>query len=180
VAAEFVHHAAAAAPAAVSVHRVIMFLPANRGKVLIRYVYLNSGIVVQSSGPLPPQGGRFDMFHQPDLHRVQLNPRAITAAEGNPVVNGKILYVSEDRKITHGVWESTPGVFDMTFQQDDSGCVLSGNADAVLEDGTVVALNAGTLYTFRAGANVRLIVRSTWRKLFFNYYPQGTDLQAGY
>ena len=120
------------------------------------------------------------MFHETDVHTVALNRRAVNAAEGDPVVHGKILYVSEDRRITHGVWESTPGTFEMTFVQDDSGCVLSGEANAVLEDGTTVPLNAGALYTFRAGTKVRLIVRSTWRKLFFNYYPQGTDLKAGY
>lgn len=120
------------------------------------------------------------MFHEPNVHEVELNCRTIMAAEGDPVVRGRILYVSEDRKITHGVWESTPGAFDMTFVQDDSGCVLSGEADAVLRDGTILPLNAGALYAFHAGTKVRLIVKSTWRKLFFNHYPQGTDLRAGY
>lgn len=120
------------------------------------------------------------MFHEPNVHTVEMNRRTITAAEGDPVVHGKIFYVSEDRKVTHGVWESTPGAFDMTFVQDDSGYVLSGEADAALEDGTIIPLNAGALYTFLAGTKVRLTVKSTWRKLFFNYYPQGTNLEAGY
>jgi len=121
------------------------------------------------------------MFHESNVHATVLNRRSgIKPAEGDPVVHSRILYVSEDRKITHGVWETTPGAFDMTFVQDDSGCVLSGEADAMLEDGTMVPLNAGALYTLPAGTKVRLIVKSTWRKLFFNYYPQGTDLHAGY
>ncbi|MBM3738040.1 MAG: DUF861 domain-containing protein [Acidobacteria bacterium] len=120
------------------------------------------------------------MFLQPNLATVELNRRNVTAVAGTPVVHGKILHVSEDCKVTHGVWESTPGTFEMTFAQDDSGYVLSGEADAVLPDGTVVALNAGALYTFPAGSTIRLVVKATWRKLFFNYYPQGTSLQAGY
>ncbi|MBM3785169.1 MAG: DUF861 domain-containing protein [Acidobacteria bacterium] len=120
------------------------------------------------------------MFLQPNLATVELNRRNITAPEGTPVVHGKILYVTEDCKITHGVWESTPGTFEMTFAQDDSGYVVSGEADAVLPDGTVVALNAGALYPFPAGSTIRLVVKATWRKFFFNYYPQRTNLQAGY
>lgn len=119
-------------------------------------------------------------FIEPDVNQTVLNRRAIRAISGDPVVHGKILYVSEDRKVTHGVWESTPGVFEMTFQQDDSGYVLSGRAVAVLEDGTRLDLNAGALYTFKAGSRARLEITATWRKLFFNYYAEGTTLEAGY
>ncbi len=119
-------------------------------------------------------------FLQHDLQQITLNPRAVSALSGNPTVQGKILYVSDDRHVTHGVWQSTPGVFEMVFSQDDSGYVLSGEAVAVLEDGTRLELNASTLYTFKAGSRVRLEIRSTWRKLFFNYYAEGTDLKAGY
>lgn len=119
-------------------------------------------------------------FLQHDLQQTTLNQRVVRALSGDPAVDGKILYVSDDRHVTHGVWQSTPGVFEMVFQQDDSGYVLSGEAVAVLEDGTRLELNAGTLYTFKAGSRVRLEILSTWRKLFFNHYAGGTDLEAGY
>ena len=117
--------------------------------------------------------------YQPGCESLALNPRQIAAAEGQPKVQGKILYVSDDKKITHGVWESTPGTFTMTFTNDDSGLVLSGEAIAHFDNGTSWRLGPGAIYTFKAGTRIRLEITKTWRKVFFNYYPEGTTLTAG-
>ena len=119
-------------------------------------------------------------YFQPNCATLVLNPRQVPAEQGNPKVQGKVLYVSENKKITHGIWESTPGVFKMTFSNEDSGLVLSGEAIAHFEDGTSWNLTAGTIYTFKAGTTIRLEITKTWRKVFFNYYPEGTQLQIGY
>lgn len=58
--------------------------------------------------------------------------------------------------------------------------MLSGYAVAIPEDGARLDLNAGALYTLKAGPRVRLEIMSTWQKLFFNYYCDGTKLEAGY
>lgn len=119
-------------------------------------------------------------YFQADCATLALNPRQVTAEQGTPTVKGKVVYVSDDKKISHGVWESTPGVFKMTFANDDSGFVLSGEAIAHFEDGTSWKLPPGTIYTFKAGTTVRLEIAKTWRKIFFNYHPSGTQLTVGY
>lgn len=119
-------------------------------------------------------------YCQPDCMELALNTRQAGGDQGAPTVKGKVVYVSEDKKVSHGVWESTPGVFKMTFANDDSGYVLSGEAVAHFEDGTSWKLSPGTAYTFKAGTTVQLEILKTWRKIFFNYHPQGTQLSVGY
>jgi uncharacterized cupin superfamily protein len=119
-------------------------------------------------------------YHEPNCATTILNPRQITAAAGDPQAQGRIVYVSDDRKVSHGVWESTPGTFEMSFANDDSGLVLAGEAIAHFADGTTWRLTEGTLYTFKAGTSIRLEIIRTWRKVFFNYHPGGTDLKEGF
>ena len=119
-------------------------------------------------------------YYQSSCGSEELNPRKGSAVAGNPEVAGKVLYVSPDKKISHGIWQSTPGVFDFHFANDDSGFVLEGEAVAHFPDGTSWRLTAGTLYTFQAGTTIRLEILRTWRKIFFNYHSEGTILRVGY
>jgi uncharacterized cupin superfamily protein len=88
-----------------------------------------------------------------DVTAISLNPRPGYAAmiiAGNPVARGRIVSMSDDRRIARVVWRGTPGTY--RFQPDpavsDTGYIVEGLAVIRQAGNCDINLRPGTLIEF--------------------------------
>ena len=73
--------------------------------------------------------------------------------------------LSDDDGVELGVWEITSGVVT-DVEVDEVFVVLSGRGRVEFEDGSSIALAAGTVVRLRAGDRTHWIVYETLRKIY--------------
>lgn len=105
-------------------------------------------LLAQDAGTTPVQ-------HEP------VDPTDVTA--GSPTTG--TLPLSDEAGVELGVWEITAGVVT-DIEADEVFVVLSGRGLVELEDGSSIALGAGTVVRLRAGDRTRWIVHETLRKIY--------------
>ena len=98
------------------------------------------------------------------LPDMPINPEWIL--KGNPVAKGTILIQSEDKKMSSGVWECSPGEFSWIFVWDEFARLSEGEVKIEEEGGKVHHLKARDLVHFAVGMKTRWQVIRTVRKTF--------------
>jgi uncharacterized cupin superfamily protein len=101
---------------------------------------------------------------------MPINPEWVT--EGNPTALGTILLQSEDKKLSMGFWECSPGMFDWTFGWDEFARLSEGEVSISEEAGETYTLIAGDLVHFPLGLKTRWHVKKTVKKIFFLRTPE--------
>lgn len=112
-----------------------------------------------SSEPLPP---------------MPLAPESIR--EGTPQAFGRILLQSDDKRISSGLWECTPGRFTWDFTWDEFVHVHVGHVVVTTEDGRRIELRAGDFAAFPRGLKTEWQVLERVRKTFTVRTPEPLEL----
>lgn len=82
---------------------------------------------------------------------------------GSPTAGATVLRAGA--RVEVGVWEITAGTVTDT-ETDEVFVVLSGRGTVELEDGSSIALRAGTVVRLVAGDRTRWVVEETLRKVY--------------
>jgi uncharacterized cupin superfamily protein len=101
-----------------------------------------------------------------DASAATLEHEPVDAADvlgGRPTA--ATLPLSDDAGVELGVWEITLGIVT-DVEADEIFVVLSGRGRVELDDGSSIALSAGTVVRLRAGDRTRWIVYETLRKIY--------------
>lgn len=101
-----------------------------------------------------------------DAIGAPLTHEPVAAADvlgGRPTAGA--LTLSDDDGVELGVWEITSGVVT-DVEVDEVFVVLSGRGRVEFDDGSSIALVAGTVVRLRAGDRTRWIVYETLRKIY--------------
>ena len=111
-----------------------------------------------------------DRIKKLNIHLARLEPCPLDRAAivaGEPHASRLSLHERADGTGT-GIWECTPGCFELNCERNQSLSVLSG--DAVVEvAGELLELGPGDAAFFPKGTRARWTVRSTLRKLYTLY-----------
>jgi uncharacterized cupin superfamily protein len=116
---------------------------------------LTPRVVRASSEPLPP---------------MPLAPESIL--EGRPDARGCVLVQSDDKRVSSGLWECTPGRFTWEFVWDEFVHVHSGHVIVTTQDGQRIELRAGDFATFPLGLKTEWHVLERVRKTFTVRTPE--------
>ena len=107
-----------------------------------------------------------------DAATAPMDHEPVAAAD---VVGGRptteTLPLVDDAGVALGVWEITSGVVT-DVEVDEAFVVLSGRGRVEFEDGSSIALAAGTAVRLRAGDRTRWIVYETLRKIYVLLPPR--------
>jgi uncharacterized protein len=112
-----------------------------------------------STEPLPP---------------MPLAPESIL--EGKPEAFGRVLVQSDDKRVSSGVWECTPGKFTWEFVWDEFVHVHAGHVVVTAEDGTTLDLRTGDFAMFPRGLKTQWQVLERVRKTFTVRTPEPLEL----
>jgi uncharacterized cupin superfamily protein len=115
--------------------------------------------VPASPEPLPP---------------MPLAPESILA--GRPEAFGRVLLQSDDKRVSSGLWECTPGRFTWEFVWDEFVHVHAGHVIVTTQDGQRVELRAGDFATFPRGLKTEWHVLEKVRKTFTVRTPEPLNL----
>jgi len=86
--------------------------------------------------------------------------------EGRPEAFGAVLVQSDDKCVSSGLWECTPGRFTWEFTWDEFAHVHSGHAIVTSKGGERIELRAGDFVTFPRGLKTEWQVLERVRKTF--------------
>jgi uncharacterized cupin superfamily protein len=101
-----------------------------------------------------------------DARVAALEHEPVDAADvlgGRPTTG--TLPLSDAAGVELGIWEITSGIVT-DIEADEVFVVLSGRGRVELDDGSSIALGAGTVVRLRAGDRTRWIVYETLRKIY--------------
>lgn len=87
---------------------------------------------------------------------------------GQPTAAGKTIFESSDHQVTGGVWECSPGTFDLTFTWDEMALMLEGELIIKEASGHEVRVQPGDFFFIPRGAQTRWTVVKPLKKLFFS------------
>lgn len=100
----------------------------------------------------------------------------IPSAEGGEGLQtrGQEIWTREDGKVSTGIWECEPGVFNSRFAgRGEFITIIAGELECTAEDGTVTNLQAGDSMTFPSGWTGQWNVKSRVRKVYAEFKDQG-------
>lgn len=104
------------------------------------------------------------------LPPMPLPPESIL--EGQPEAFGRILVQSDDKCVSSGQWECTPGRFTWEFVWDEFVHVHAGHVIVTTPDGGKVELRAGDFATFPRGLKTEWQVLERVHKTFTVRTPE--------
>jgi uncharacterized cupin superfamily protein len=117
--------------------------------------------VRKSSEPLPP-----------------MPLAAESIREGKPEAFGAVLLQSDDKRVSSGLWECSPGRFTWDFVWDEFVHVHSGHVIVTTQDGQRIELRAGDFATFPRGLKTEWQVLEKVRKTFTVRTPDPLELSG--
>lgn len=109
-------------------------------------------------------------FATEPLPPMPLPPESIL--EGRPEACGRIFVQSDDKCVSSGLWECTPGRFRWEFAWDEFVHVHAGHAIVSTADGGKVELRPGDFATFPRGLKTEWQVLESFRKTFTARTPE--------
>ena len=116
-------------------------------------------LVRASAEPLPP---------------MPLAPESIR--EGRPEAFGRVILQSDDKRVSSGLWECTPGRFAWDFVWDEFVHIHAGHVLVTTQDGQRLELRAGDFATFPLGLKTEWHVIERVRKTFTVRTPEPLNL----
>lgn len=106
------------------------------------------------------------------LAEKPLAPPSAEPRSGEILVRSRVDFVSEDRKVVSGVWESDPGESRWEFlQRGELIHVVAGHMTVVEDGGEPAEITAGTTAYFPIGWVGTWTVHEKLRKFFVVYKP---------
>jgi uncharacterized cupin superfamily protein len=105
---------------------------------------------------------------------MPINPDWIE--DGNPVAKGAILVQSDDKRLSCGVWECSPGRFEWNFGWDEFARIFEGEVTIREDGGKTYTLGPGDIVHFPLGLKTHWRVKKTVRKVFFIRTPEPLNL----
>lgn len=85
---------------------------------------------------------------------------------GHPQASGAFLWQSDDKRLSNGVWECTPGSFRWDYTWDETIYFREGRVTITDQDGKSVSVGAGDLIFVPAGTKSTWVITETVRKVF--------------
>ena len=110
--------------------------------------------------------GRLFKFPQPDSDGAIGAPEGWVVVAGAPKARTWCHYTSEDGTALSGLWECTPGSFDVAYDDWEFCHLISGACTITREHGTPVGLKAGDGFVLEPGFKGRWEVTETMTKHF--------------
>lgn len=89
-----------------------------------------------------------------------------TVVDGDPAGTTWINFASADASMIAGVWNCTPGAFEVTYSKWEFCQLLSGSCTITPEGGEPMSLKAGDAFVLDAGFRGRWEVTETMTKHF--------------
>lgn len=108
------------------------------------------------------------------LPPMPLAPESIL--EGRPEAFGRVILQSDDKRVSSGLWECTPGRFTWEFVWDEFVHVHVGHVVVTTQDGQRIELRAGDFATFPRGMKSEWHVLERVRKTFTVRTPDPLNL----
>jgi len=127
-----------------------------------------------SEGTLRAQTAASDEVKSVTVNKVvcpdwPLQSLGAVTVHGDPTASGKTVFETKDRQITGGIWECSPGIFDLTFTWDEMALLLEGELVIVEEpSGQKTRILPGSFFFVPRGASTRWIVVKPLKKVFFS------------
>ena len=107
-----------------------------------------------------------------DLGPAPIEPADVV--EGEPVGESHVMRLSDDKRLSAGVWQCSPGRFYLPHNYEETVTILQGHATVTPEGGEAVELNAGDTAFFPSGTRVLWEVDQTVRKSWHIWDETGT------
>lgn len=112
-----------------------------------------------------------------DPYQVRLAPWPLKyVLEGDPKASYCVIGRTDDGRNYSGVWECTPGKFEVRYLWDETIYVLEGRVTIEEENGTTREFKTGDIVHFPNGLNCIWIVHETIRKTYTLFLPEPQDL----
>jgi uncharacterized cupin superfamily protein len=96
--------------------------------------------------------------------------------EGKPEAFGAVLVQSDDKRVSSGLWECSPGRFTWDFVWDEFVHLHAGHVKITTPDGQQIELKAGDFATFPRGLKTEWHVLEKVRKTFTVRTPDPLEL----
>jgi uncharacterized protein len=96
--------------------------------------------------------------------------------EGTPQAFGAVLLQSDDKRVSSGLWECSPGRFTWDFVWDEFVHLHAGHVIVTTQDGQRIELKAGDFATFPRGLKTEWQVLEKVRKTFTVRTPDPLEL----
>ena len=96
--------------------------------------------------------------------------------EGNPRAAYSVIGRSDDARSFSGLWQCTPGKFDVTYTWDETFYVLEGLVSIEGEDGKVRQFKGGDVVHFPIGYKCTWTVHQTIKKMYALFSPKPLGL----
>lgn len=95
---------------------------------------------------------------------------------GNPQAKYRVVSQSKDSTSFSGIWECTPGRFEVNYSWDEMTYVLEGLVSIEEEDGTIRQFKAGDVVHFPVGLKCTWEVHETIKKVYAIFSTEPFDL----
>ena len=105
----------------------------------------------------------------------QINWPLKKVVDGNPQATYYVVSKSNDSRNFSGVWECTPGRFEVNYTWDETIYVLEGLV-SIEEDGTIRQFKSGDFVHFPIGLKCTWDVHRTIKKVYTLFSPEPLDL----
>ena len=96
--------------------------------------------------------------------------------EGKPEAFGAVLVQSDDKRVSSGLWECSPGRFTWDFVWDEFVHLHAGHVKITTQDGQQIELKAGDFAAFPRGLRTEWLVLEKVRKTFTVRTPDPLEL----
>ena len=109
-----------------------------------------------------------------DVRQIEWRLKAVL--EGNPIASYCVVGRSDDGCNISGVWECTPGRFEVHYTWDETIYVLEGRVSIEEENGDVREFKAGDVVHFPIGLRCTWTVHEKIRKIYALFSPEPLEL----
>jgi uncharacterized cupin superfamily protein len=124
--------------------------------------------------PMSPLAARLVRASKEPLPPMPLAAESIH--EGKPEAFGAVLLQSDDKRVSSGLWECSPGRFTWDFVWDEFVHIHAGHVIVTTQDGQRIELQAGDFATFPRGLKTEWHVLEKVRKTFTVRTPDPLEL----